>query len=224
MDWITAITRLALGRPTVVFLVTLLVIVAGVFAVFRLKTELFPDIDFPMVTVSTTNPGASPNAVLEDVTIPVENAVAGIGDLKELHSISTENLSVVSAEFDYGTDLEKMEQEIETNVNNLALPSSASQPSVDRFDLADLPVIFFSLKGERDVSELEIIARRDILPAIERVDGVAKVAIEGAAAERLDVILDPDQSSRSCTASLSHTVWDVLWSKGTARNIYTRLC
>ncbi len=195
MDWITGITRLALRRPTVVFLVTLLVIVAGVFAVFRLKTELFPDIDFPVVTVATTYPGASPDAVLQDVTIPVENAVAGIGDLKELHSISTENLSVVSAEFDYGTDLEKMEQEIEAGVNNLALPSGASRPSVDRFDLSDLPVIFFSLKGERDVSELEIIARRDVLPAMQRVEGVAKVAIEGVAAQRLEVILDPEQLS-----------------------------
>jgi HAE1 family hydrophobic/amphiphilic exporter-1 len=73
MDWITGITRLALGRPAVVFLLTLLVIVAGVFAVFRLKTELFPDIDFPVVTVATSYPGASPDAVLEDVTIPVEN-------------------------------------------------------------------------------------------------------------------------------------------------------
>ena len=195
MDWITGITRLALRRPTVVFLVTLLVIVAGVFAVFRLKTELFPDIDFPVVTVATTYPGASPDAVLQDVTIPVENAVAGIGDLKELHSISTENLSVVSAEFDYGTDLEKMEQEIEAGVNNLALPSGASRPSVDRFDLSDLPVIFFSLKGERDVSELEIIARSDVVPALEQVDGVAQVAIEGAAAQQVWVILDPEQLS-----------------------------
>jgi HAE1 family hydrophobic/amphiphilic exporter-1 len=88
-----------------------------------------------------------------------------------------------------------MEQEIEADVNNLALPSGASQPSVDRFDLSDLPVIFFSLKGERDVSELEIIARRDVLPAIQRVEGVAKVAIEGAAAQRLEVILDPEQLS-----------------------------
>jgi HAE1 family hydrophobic/amphiphilic exporter-1 len=195
VDWITGITRLALGRPTVVFLVTLLVIVAGVLAVFRLKTELFPDIDFPVVTVATTYPGASPDAVLQDVTIPVENAVAGIGDLKELHSISTENLSVVSAEFDYGTDLEKMEQEIEAGVNNLALPSGASRPSVDRFDLSDLPVIFFSLKGEWNVSELEIIARSDVVPALEQVDGVAQVAIEGAAAQRLEVILDPEQLS-----------------------------
>ncbi len=196
MDWITGITRLALGRPTVVFLVTLLVIVAGVFAIFRLKTELFPDIDFPMVTVATTYPGASPDAILDDVTIPVENAVAGIGELKKLHSISTENLSVVTAEFDYGTDMDKMEQEIAAEVNNLALPSGASQPSVDRFDLADLPVIFFSLKGERDVSELETIARRDILPVLQRLEGVAQVAIEGAAAQRLEVILDPEQLSR----------------------------
>lgn len=191
MDWITGITRLALGRPAVVFLITLLVVLGGVFAIFRLKTELFPDIDLPVVTVATTYPGASPDAVLQDVTIPVENAVAGVSDLKELQSISTENLSVLIAEFDYGTDMEKMEQEIAASVNNIVLPSGASQPTVDRIDLADFPIIFFSLSGEREVSELETIARSDVLPAVEQVDGVARVSIEGAAAQQVWVTLNP---------------------------------
>jgi len=196
VDWITGITRLALGRPAVVFLITLLVVLGGVLAIFRLKTELFPDINLPVVTVATTYPGASPDAVLEDVTIPVENAVAGVSDLKELESISTENLSVLIAEFDYGTDMEKMEQEIEASVNNLVLPSGASQPTVDRIDLSDFPIIFFSLSGEREVSELETIARSDVLPAVEQVDGVARVSIEGAAAQQVWVTLDPQQLSQ----------------------------
>ena len=196
MDWITGITRLALGRPAVVFLITLLVVLGGVFAIFRLKTELFPDINLPVVTVATTYPGASPDAVLQDVTIPVENAVAGVSDLKELDSISTENLSVVIAEFDYGTDMEKMEQEIEASVTNVVLPSGASQPTVDRIDLSDFPIIFFSLSGEREVSELETIARSDVLPAVEQVDGVARVSIEGAAAQQVWVTLNPQQLSQ----------------------------
>jgi HAE1 family hydrophobic/amphiphilic exporter-1 len=193
MDWITGITRLALGRPAVVFLVTLLVIVAGVFAVFRLKTELFPDITLPVVTVATSYPGASPDAVLEDVTIPVENAVASLGDLKKLHSISTENLSVVTTEFDYGTDMEKVEQEIAAKVDSLVLPTGASRPTVGRIDLSSFPVIYFSVFGEREVSELETIARSDILPVIEQVDGVAQVGIEGAAAQQVWVTLDPQK-------------------------------
>ncbi|KPJ49043.1 MAG: hypothetical protein AMJ38_04100, partial [Dehalococcoidia bacterium DG_22] len=187
----TSITRLALGRPAVVFLATLLLIVIGVFAVFRLKTELFPDIDLPVVTVATTYPGASPDAVLQDVTIPVENAVASVSDLKELHSISTENLSVVTAEFDYGTNMERVEEEIAASVNNLVLPAGANQPTVDRFDWSDFPVIFYGLLGDRDVSELETIARRDVLPVVEQVDGVARVAIEGSAAQQVLVTLNP---------------------------------
>jgi len=193
MDWITGITRLALGRPAVVFLVTLLVIVAGVFAVFRLKTELFPDIDFPVVTVATSYPGASPDAVLEDVTIPVENAVASVSELKELRSISTENLSVVTTQFDYGTDMDKVEQEIAAKVDGLVLPTGANQPTVGRIDLADFPIIYFSVFGEREVSELETIARSDVLPALEQVDGVAQVAISGAAAQQAWVTLDPQK-------------------------------
>jgi HAE1 family hydrophobic/amphiphilic exporter-1 len=193
VDWITGIARLALGRPAVVFLVTLLVIVAGVFAIFRLKTELFPDITLPVVTVATSYPGASPNAVLEDVTIPVESAVASLGELKRLHSISTENLSVVTTEFDYGTDMEKVEQEIAAKVDSLVLPGGANRPVVDRFDLSTFPIIFFSLSGEREVSELEAIARNDVVPALEQVDGVAQVGIAGAAAQQVWVTLDPQK-------------------------------
>jgi HAE1 family hydrophobic/amphiphilic exporter-1 len=193
VDWITSVTRLALGRPAVVFLATLLLIVLGIFAIFRLKTELFPDIDLPVVTVATTYPGASPDAVLEDVTIPVENAVAGVGELKELRSISTENLSVVTAQFDYGTNMDKVEQEIAASVNDLVLASGVGQPTVDRIDLADFPIIFFSLLGDREVSELETIARTDVVPAIEQVGGVARVSIEGAAAQQVRVTLDPQK-------------------------------
>ncbi len=193
MDWITGITRLALSRPAVVFLATLLVIVAGVLAIFRLKMELFPDIDFPVVTVATSYPGASPDAVLEGVTVPVENAVAGVSEIKELRSVSTENLSVVIAQFDYGTDMDKMEQEIAASVSKLVLPSGTSQPNVDRIDLADFPIIFFTIFGERDVSELETITRSDVLPFIEQVGGVARVAIEGAAAQQVWVTLDPQK-------------------------------
>jgi len=205
VDWITAVTRLALGRPAVVFLATLLVIVAGVFALLRLKTELFPDIDLPVVTVATAYPGASPDAVLENVTMPVENAVAGVGDAKELHSISTENLSVVTLQFDYGADMESAEQEIAAAVDDVVLPSGASQPTVGRVDFADFPVIFFSLLGERDVSELATIAERDVLPAVEQVDGVARVTIEGAAAQQVWVTLDPQQLSR-CGLSAQQVV------------------
>jgi HAE1 family hydrophobic/amphiphilic exporter-1 len=196
MDWVTGITRLALGRPAVVFLATLLVIVAGVFAVLRLKTELFPDIDLPVVTVATSYPGASPDDVLESITMPVENAVAGVGDPKEVQSISTENLSAVTIQFDYGTDMEKAEQQVAAAVKDVVLPSGAGQPTVGRVDLADFPIIFFSLLGERDVSELATIAKTDFLPAIEQVDGVAQATIEGAAAEQVWVSLDPQKLSQ----------------------------
>jgi HAE1 family hydrophobic/amphiphilic exporter-1 len=193
VDWITSVTRLALGRPAVVFLATLLLIVLGIFAIFRLKMELLPDISLPVVTVATSYPGASPDAVLEDVTMPVENGVASVGDLKKLHSISTENLSVVTARFDYGTNMEKMQQEIEASVNNLVLPSGASRPTVGRIDLSSFPVIYFSVFGAREVSELETIARTNVVPALEQVGGVAGVGIEGAAAQQVRVTLDPQK-------------------------------
>ncbi|MDP2949483.1 MAG: efflux RND transporter permease subunit [Chloroflexota bacterium] len=192
-DWVTAITRLALRRPAVTFLATILVILAGVFAIFRLQTELFPDINLPVASVVTPYPGASPDAVLENVTVPVENAVAGVGGLQDMQSISAEGLSMVIAQFDYGTDMDQVEREIGSNVNNVALPSGVARPTVTRIDFSDFPVVFLSLLGERDVSELDALAKKEVVPALERLSGVAQVSIEGGAAQQVWVTLDPQK-------------------------------
>jgi multidrug efflux pump subunit AcrB len=191
MDWITGITRLALARPAVVLLVTLFVVVGGIFAASHLKKELLPDYHLPAVTVATGYPGAGANAVVEDVTIPIENAVSNLGGLKRLHSISSDNLSVVITEFNYGTDMERVRQEAEAEVKSIVLPEGADQPCVELISFSDLPVIWFSLLGKPDVSELETIARRDVLPAVEQVEGVAQVTIDGTAAQQVLVNLSP---------------------------------
>ena len=103
------ITGLALSRRPVTILAILLVIFGGIYSTLRLRIELLPDIEFPVVTVSTLYPSANPDAVAENVSIPIEGIVSGMRGLNRLQTLSSENFSLVIAEFEFGTDMEEAE-------------------------------------------------------------------------------------------------------------------
>ncbi|MDE2839562.1 MAG: efflux RND transporter permease subunit, partial [Chloroflexota bacterium] len=96
---IAFITGLALRRRSVTVLAVILVLVSGIFTYTRLPVELFPEVDFPIVTVSTFYPSSNPVSVAENVTVPLEDAIAGMDGLETIQSISNENLSVIIATF-----------------------------------------------------------------------------------------------------------------------------
>ena len=95
------LTRLALGSRSVTILIILLVLSGGVFTYRSLQVELFPQIEFPLVTISAFYPSANPEAVVSDVTEPIENAISGVEGIEEIQSISSENLSLVLANFTF---------------------------------------------------------------------------------------------------------------------------
>ena len=98
---IAFITNLALRRRSVTVLAVILVLASGIFTYSRLPVELFPEVDFPLVTVTTFYPSANPESVSENVTIPVENAIVGIDGLDAIQSISTGNQSIIIATFEF---------------------------------------------------------------------------------------------------------------------------
>ncbi len=198
------ITRLSLQKRAIVFLAAGLVALVGVFAATQINQELFPDIDFPAITVVTRFPGASPDAVAEEVSEPIEGAVSNVEGLERLQSTSADGISIMEAEFDYGADLEKREEEIAASVSNLTFPAGAEEPVVNRIDLADFPILAFTMYGERSQAEIDGLAEDVVVPALERIDGVFAVTVTGAAETRLVVALDPERM-----APLGVTVEDV---------------
>ena len=104
------LTALALSRRSVTILVVALVLLSGIFTYRTLQVELFPEIEFPLITVSTFYPSANPDAVVRDVTAPIENVISGIDGLEDAQSISSENLSLILANFSFGTDMAEAER------------------------------------------------------------------------------------------------------------------
>src|SRR5690242_16120727 len=112
----TALTRLILRQRSAVILLALILLVAGGFTATRLPEELFPNVSFDVVSIVTPDPGADPTTVLNTVTKPIEVAVAGVPGINTLSSTSAQNASIVTVQFNYGTDLNQAESKISTAV------------------------------------------------------------------------------------------------------------
>src|SRR5690348_9078031 len=139
------LTRFSLKRASIIILMVFFVIGAGIYSAGQLKSELLPNIDLPQVSVIVVYPGAAPDDVRRDVTDPIEKAIAGTSNLKNVISTSSDSVAFISAEYQYGTDMEKAQQNIQDLVNNLSLPSQVQRPTVGRFSFQDIPVLAYTI-------------------------------------------------------------------------------
>ena len=187
------ITAAAVGRPSVTVLAIVILLFAGVFAYRSLRVELFPEIEFPLVTVSVRYPSAGPEAVLRDVTAPVERAITGIDGLETVESITNEGNSLVLATFVFGTDMAGAESDVNAAVNGVTFPAGVGEPAVGRLNPSEIPVIQFSVVSDRDVAEIQRVVQSRVLPAISDVDGILRVRTAGEIERRVAVTVDPDR-------------------------------
>ncbi len=167
---------------------------AGIFSYSQIQQELFPEISFSIIYVATTYQQGDPNTVATDVTTKVEDAISGLPDLEKTTSISTSAMSLVTANFTPGADVETAEEEIRTRVSGLQLDEEAGDPYVLRLTSDIFPIMWLSVSGERDIPSLQRVVNDDILPRLEAVDGVYDVNVEGGAEERISVVVDPVRS------------------------------
>jgi len=197
-------TRIALKKRWITFLVVALLTGTSIWATITLKQELIPDINFPVTSVVTIYPQASPEDVMNGVSIPVESAISGISGLEQLISSSTDGSSFVFALFEYGTDMDKVNDIIKSNLNALSLPDEvrslpASTPQIEdnpqlyAIDINMMPVVSFGLSGDLSASELYDIAVSEFVPRLEAIEGVYHVAIEGGSKDKVLVSLDPEK-------------------------------
>lgn len=186
----TFLTAVCLRRRSVTILAVILVLVLGVFAYGKLQVELFPEIDFPLVTVITFYPSANPEAVARDVSIPIENSISGVEGLENIQSVSSENLSLLTATFKFGTDMSTAASEISSRLNSIALPSGVGDPTVVRINPDEFPVLQLSVLGDRSVSDLQQIVESQVIPSIVSVEGVFSAGLSGGASRQLLVTVD----------------------------------
>ena len=187
------VTRLSLHLGTVVVLGVIALFGAGLYAASQVQQDLLPDISIPAVIVITPDPGASPQIVDGQVTIPVVNAVEGVSGVDTVQSTSSQGASLVFVLFKDGTDLKSAEQDVNAAVAQARpfLPAAAPASTVQTFSTNSIPILEYAVSANEPLGDLAGQLRADALPKLKGLAGVSSVVITGAPTDEVDVTLDP---------------------------------
>ncbi len=171
-------TKFSLKNVSAIIILCVLIVFGGLYSTQSLKKETMPDINIPIVSVITIYPGASPSDIQEKVTKPLEELVSSVNGLKTVNSTSSENVSVIVAEFDYSADMEKMQRKIEDVIKTAKLPENVNAPKVARIDFTSMPVLSVSISNNKlNPLELEQKVKEIILPSITGISGVGQAQL-----------------------------------------------
>ena len=187
-----AIYKTAVQKPVTTALIFLAVIVIGVFCYVQLPIDQFPEMDPPYVTVMTTYPGASASEVESNVTKVMENSLNSVDHLKEITSKSKDNISSVELEFEWGTNLDEVLNDVRTYVDIVKdnLPDGCSNPIVMRLSTSMMPVIQYAVMADESYPALDKLLDDEIIPQLNRVDGIGNLTVSGAPDRYVYVYLD----------------------------------
>jgi HAE1 family hydrophobic/amphiphilic exporter-1 len=183
------LTEYSFRKALLVLVAVVLVVGFGGFTFTRVREELVPDINFPVLTVVARSPGGQPQDIIQTVTTPIESAVAGLPGLKMTSSTAVSGLGVTMLTFDYGTDLNGTEAAIRQAIAGAQLGTNVTT-SILKFDVSSFPVVTFSLQGDLSQAELYQLAQSQVVPNLTNLDGVASVSVSGGALTEIVITLD----------------------------------
>ncbi len=167
-------------------------LIVGWLSMKKLPVDLFPDINFPIMTVTTVYPGAGPNEIETNVSKVIEDEVSGIAGIKTIRSISKEGVSAVIVEFNLEVDLKYAEQQVRDRVSaaKRKLPSDVKEPSIRRISPSDQPIAVITLQADLPMAKLYDLAEEVIRPKLEQVPQVGLVNVTGGRKREIHVNLD----------------------------------
>ena len=195
----TDLPMLAVKRPLLIFVLNLLIVIAGLAALLGTEVRELPNVDRPIVTVSATLPGAAPETMDAEVTSVLENAAARVNGVRQIRSSSEENNTRIRVEFNPGTDLDSAASDIREAVSRVTreLPDRTEQVRVVKADEdAESIMTIAVLSDSTDVAELTRIVENDIIPELLAAEGVASIETFGTRETQLRVAVDPIRLAR----------------------------
>ena len=182
-------------RPVFATMLIGVLVVAGWFSYQSLTLELMPKVEMPVVTVTTTLPGAGPEEIEAQITKIVEEAINTVSGIDELRSVTREGLSQVVVQFVLEKELGIAAQEVRDKVGTILadLPEDADPPIVEKFDIDATPIATITVSGFRGLKELTEIAENQVKEPLESVSGVGAIDILGGRKREIQVLLDHER-------------------------------
>src|SRR5690348_3129184 len=192
------LTRGATKNPVMVLMACIAVVVLSQIALVRLPRDLFPKITIPVVNVSASYSGASPETMERTVTYPLEQALTRVAGVQQILSTTRQGTASVQIWFNWGTDLNNAEVEVIQNVQRVMqnLPPGVTQPFVIKFDISNIPVAQVVVGGGGlDARQLYDLAHRTFAPQLERSPGVSTAFVRAALVRQFNISVDPHRHS-----------------------------
>lgn len=189
------ISDICIKRPVFTWVLVAIPVVLGIVSYGMLGVDLFPNVDFPVCTITTVLPGASVEEMETSVTKPIEDIVNTVSGIDELRSTSSEGVSIVTVQFLLSKNGDVGTQEVRDKVNTILrdLPDGTEPPIVDKFETDAMPIMTIAVSGRRDFREVTELARKRIKERLETVDGVGAVSLVGGRTRAINVVVDTDK-------------------------------
>ncbi len=192
------ITEAAVKHPITTIMMFLALFILGLVSLSMLGLELFPNVTYPTVMVVTVYPGVGPYEIESSVTDPIEDAVSSMNGIKEVSSTSSEGVSMVTLNFDWGKDLETIVVDVREKLNDVEsdLPEGIERPSIFKFNPEQLPSLIFNLSTKTTGIDIRQLAEEMVIPRLEKIEGVAQAAVYGGKEKAVMCRLDLDSLSK----------------------------
>ncbi|HKX83389.1 MAG TPA: efflux RND transporter permease subunit, partial [Pyrinomonadaceae bacterium] len=192
MQWLAEI---CVKRPVFATMLIMSLVVVGAFSFFSLGVDLFPKVDFPTITITVVNPGASPEEIETEITEKIEEAVNTISGIDELRSSSVEGVAQIFVQFVLEKDVNVAAQEVENRVQTVIpnLPDTAEQPTVQKLDSDAAPILRIVVSAPTNLRDVTEVAKNKVKERIESVSGVGQVTMIGGQERQINVWVDPNK-------------------------------
>ncbi len=180
-------------RPVTTILIFAALIVIGLYSLTQLPVDLYPEVELPFVGVVTTYAGASASDIESNITRPIEDMLNSVSNLKEMTSTSSDGLSVIFMNFEYGTNLDEASNDIRSNLSFVEnyLPEDSEKPTIMKFNSSMMPIIFYAITAEESYRGLEKILDEKIVNPLNRIEGVGSVSLAGVPGRKVYIDVDP---------------------------------
>ncbi len=189
-----SLSEISIRRPVLAIVMSLVLVLFGLTGFYFLGVREYPAVDPPVVTISTTYPGANPDVIASQITEPLEQVINGISGIRTITSESRQESSAITVEFNLGSDIDTAANDVRDRVARAArsLPTDANPPVVTKADADSSPILFLSLTSDtRNILQVSDIADRIVRERMETIPGVAAVNIFGEKRYAMRLWMDP---------------------------------
>ncbi|WP_040758698.1 efflux RND transporter permease subunit [Sporosarcina newyorkensis] len=185
------LVNFVLKNKLAVWLLTIIIVASGIYSGTKMKTETLPDISIPFLMVMDVYPGATPEQVMEDISMPLEKAVENLEHVKSVYSNSYSNVSNIQVEYEYGIDMDEAKRALDAALDEVSLPEEAEKPTITAISMNMMPVVALSVSSTtEDIVDLTSTVEDILLPKINKIDGVASATITGQHIEEVQLTYD----------------------------------